>query len=92
MGQKRIRAVVDGYVQGVGYRWFTVRAANRLGIYGWVRNNYDGSVETVAEGPVEAVNEFILELKKGPMSAVVKNVILSEDEPQGGFDSFDIKF
>ena len=45
------RVVVEGYVQGVGYREFTRRAALRLGVAGWVRNRSDGAVEALIRGP-----------------------------------------
>ena len=45
------RVLVDGSVQGVGYREFTRRAALRLGVSGWVRNRYDGAVEALIRGP-----------------------------------------
>ena len=50
---RRIR--VYGRVQGVGFRWYTVREANRLGLAGWIRNRRDGSVEIHAEGEENAV-------------------------------------
>ncbi len=45
------RVVVEGYVQGVGYREFTRRMALRLGVSGWVRNRSDGAVEALVRGP-----------------------------------------
>ena len=45
------RVLVDGHVQGVGYREFTRRAALKLGVSGWVRNRYDGAVEALIRGP-----------------------------------------
>ena len=46
----RVHAVVAGLVQGVGFRYFTVMTAGKLGLGGWVRNCYDGSVEVEAQG------------------------------------------
>lgn len=86
--KKRIRAIVSGHVQGVGFRWFTVRAAQNRGITGWVRNNPDGTVETVAEGDADSIREFIEELHRGPMSASVSNVDYHDEEPTGEFFSF----
>ncbi len=92
MSEKRIRIVIEGYVQGVGFRWFTVRTARRLGINGWVRNNPDGTVEAVAEGDADSIREFIGALRQGPMSAVVKDVRWEDDEPTGEFTSFDVEY
>lgn len=91
MSEKRIRAIVEGYVQGVGFRWYTVRSARNLGLTGWVRNNPDGTVETVAEGDSDSIREFIGALRKGPMSARVEDVSWKEEEPTGEFGSFGLK-
>ncbi len=92
MAKKRIRVTVEGHVQGVGFRWFTVRAARNLGLVGWVRNNADGSVEAVAEGDSESIREFIGELRRGPMSAVVRDVRWIEESPVGEFSSFGLEY
>jgi len=89
---KRIRAIIAGYVQGVGFRWFTVRTAQRLGLTGWVRNNPDGTVETVAEGQSDAINQFIGEIRRGPASSTVSNVSYTEEQPTHEFGNFDVKF
>lgn len=59
-------AVIRGRVQGVGYRAFTERVAERLGIEGWVRNRRDGSVEAVFAGPEEAVTAALEACRTGP--------------------------
>jgi acylphosphatase len=68
------RILVEGAVQGVGYREFTRRAALRLGVTGWVRNRSDGAVEALICGPRTAVEALIAEMRKGPRSAVVGNL------------------
>lgn len=83
------RAVVEGRVQGVGYRFFAERAARELGVRGWVRNLPDGSVEAVAEGDDEAVATFIERLKRGPLSARIDRVEVAEATAQG-FERFEI--
>lgn len=83
------RAVVQGRVQGVGFRFFAERAARELGVRGWVRNLPDGSVEAVAEGDDEAIATFIERLKRGPLSSRVDRVEVAEAPPQG-FDGFEI--
>lgn len=76
----RARLVIAGRVQGVGYRYWLLREATRLGLRGWARNRRDGSVEAVVEGPDEAVEEAISLSRHGPPGAVVKMVEISETE------------
>src|SRR5579872_6221980 len=78
------RVVVEGYVQGVGYREFTRRAALRLGVSGWVRNRSDGAVEAFLRGSRAGVEAMIAEMRKGPRSAVVDRVrVIEHDEIHG---------
>jgi acylphosphatase len=72
------RAVVEGFVQGVGYRHFAYRAALRLGLSGWVRNRSDGTVEALLAGPPDAVEAMLAELRRGPPGARVRSVRLAE--------------
>lgn len=69
---KRIQ--VFGRVQGVGFRWFTCREAQRLGIVGWVRNLRDGSVEIHAQGPESLVDALQDWAGKGPPHARVEKL------------------
>ena len=69
------RFVVYGRVQGVGFRYFTWKEAERIGIKGTVRNCVDGSVEIVAEGNDEQLQDFYNWLKVGPRTASVKRVL-----------------
>ena len=81
MSEKRTltrRVVVEGRVQGVGYRDFTCRAAERLGVAGWVRNRRDGAVEALLAGPADAVEALIAELRRGPLGASVLSLTLVE--------------
>lgn len=66
-----IRAVVEGRVQGVGFRWFVRQEARRLGVAGWVRNLADGSVELTVAGEPTAVRRLIDHVRVGPDSAQV---------------------
>jgi acylphosphatase len=66
--------IVHGIVQGVGFRFFTMREAMRNGINGWVRNNGNGTVEIDAEGGEEGMAEFVKALGMGPESASVKSL------------------
>lgn len=69
---------VTGRVQGVGFRWWTRRTAERLGLRGTVRNARDGSVEIHAEGSGEALEEFRQRLEAGPPGARVEGVSSQE--------------
>ena len=86
---KTVHIIVTGRVQGVGFRYFTVRCANDLGICGWVRNLPDGSVETAIQGPGETVKEMIGLLKQGPGAANVSGMEIEEigsgSEEMSGF-------
>jgi acylphosphatase len=78
------RVVVEGYVQGVGYREFTRRAALRLGVAGWVRNRSDGAVEALVRGSQAAVEALIADMRVGPRFAVVDDLrVLERDETDG---------
>jgi acylphosphatase len=74
MPRQAWRLLVEGRVQGVGYRWWTMQRAQRLGLDGWVRNLADGSVEILAIGPDEAVGRLAEACRSGPSSAAVTSV------------------
>lgn len=65
---------IHGRVQGVGFRWWTRRTADRLGIAGSVRNLSDGTVEVRAAGPADAMRDFESRLHRGPPSASVERL------------------
>jgi len=68
---------VSGDVQGVGYRFFTQRAAAELGLSGWARNLYDGRVQVEVEGPRAHVEELLVRLRVGPRLASVTDVAVT---------------
>lgn len=68
------RAEIDGRVQGVWYRGWTVETAQRLGLDGWVRNRGDGSVEALFAGPEAAVKAMLDACRRGPPAAQVVEV------------------
>ena len=74
---------VTGRVQGVSFRWYAAREATRLGLTGWVRNEPDSSVRAHAEGPPEAVDEFVTWCRQGPPAAQVRDVEVSDTDPTG---------
>lgn len=81
--RRSIRAHVTGRVQGVGFRYSTQQQARRLGVTGWVRNERDGSVTVVAEGPKAAVDSMIEWLHQGPSFARVADVSVREQKSEG---------
>ncbi|MFC2129622.1 acylphosphatase [Bacteroidota bacterium] len=70
--------MVRGRVQGVGFRYSAVHMANRLGLKGYVKNLYDGSVMLEIEGPTEHVDEMIYWCKTGPGTGHVDDIELTE--------------
>jgi acylphosphatase len=70
----RVRLLVSGRVQGVGFRWFIREAARQHRLAGWVRNRPDGSVELEASGDDAAFHEFIKTIRHGPPGARVDDV------------------
>lgn len=82
-----LRIVVEGRVQGVGYRAWAVAEARRLGLKGWVRNRRDGSVEVLAAGDSPALDQFVRLLADGPRAAAVTG-LRSEPADASGQTSF----
>ncbi len=70
----RVSVTVQGRVQGVGYRQFVRRVAERLQLTGWVRNHADGGVEALLEGDESCLIEALQELRRGPTRAKVTHV------------------
>ncbi len=72
------RWVISGRVQGVGFRWFVARAAERRGVTGWARNLWDGRVEVMGQGTLSMLHDFQKELHKGPLLSSVEKVEKTE--------------
>ena len=87
----RLEAVVRGRVQGVGYRYFVIDEAYRLGLTGWVANDLDGSVRCVAEGSRRALERLVVSLRAGPPMADVDAVDETWSPVVVGFDGFRIR-
>jgi len=86
------RLLISGMVQGVGFRYFAIRAAQQLDVVGTVRNLPDGRVEVVAEGEPSAMATFKTELERGPAYARVTRVEEIEIAPTGRFARFGVEF
>ena len=79
----RVRVIVDGRVQGVGFRQSAAREAIRLALQGWIRNLPDGRVEAVYEGTRDAVDEMAAWSRRGPSWAMVTDMSVHDEEPKG---------
>jgi acylphosphatase len=88
----RAEIVVNGLVQGVGYRYFVVREAKKLELKGFTQNLYTGEVITIIEGEKAIVDEMIKKLKVGPSHASVKSCKIDWQEPKNEFTDFEVKF
>jgi acylphosphatase len=86
----RGRIIVRGRVQGVGYRYFAYSWAEKLGLNGWVRNNWDGSVESEVEGDRSAVEEYIAQMRVGPRWGHVSDAVVEYKPYEGSYTRFDI--
>ncbi|MFO7768146.1 MAG: acylphosphatase [bacterium] len=90
-GRQRLHLRLSGRVQGVGFRWFTHRAACARGLGGWVKNMPDGSVEMEVEGPPSTLQDFVENVEKGPAASRVDDLTSREMEPRGS-DDFSIEY
>lgn len=88
--EARLHAVVHGFVQGVGYRYFVLNRAREAHLRGWVRNRADGSVECVAEGPRAVLEGLLGDLREAPRPARVTEVVSDWEAPRGDVESFEV--
>lgn len=86
----RAHVWITGRVQGVAFRWETVRAAENHGVVGWVRNLPDGRVEAVFEGPREAVEAVVAWCRRGPARAQVDDLKVTWEAATGQHPRFQI--
>ena len=88
MDRARVHLFVEGLVQGVSFRYYTVEEARRLGVQGWVRNLPDGRVEAEAEGERSAVEALVAWCRRGPPAAVVEAVEVAWRAYRGDLGAF----
>ena len=88
--REALRLVIDGRVQGVGYRWFARQAGRELGLTGRVRNLPDGRVEILVAGDEEQLSRFIDRLREGPPAARVTEIEEGSLAAVPDWDGFDI--
>ena len=86
------RIIVNGVVQGVGFRYWTIRKASELGVNGYVANLPDGSVAIEAEADRSIIEAFIKEVKIGPTYASVSDLKIEWLERPQGYKDFNVKF
>ena len=80
---ERRHVVVQGFVQGVGFRFAVERAANSRGVAGWVKNRTDGAVEAVFEGERDDVAALVDLCRRGPRGAAVERVDVATESAEG---------
>jgi len=87
----RLDATVIGRVQGVGFRYFVLREAMRIGLEGWVANEGDGSVRCIAEGSRERLETLLGRMQDGPAAAIVDRVSVAWMPATGTLGSFRVR-
>lgn len=88
----RAHALISGRVQGVFFRMETKRAADGFGVYGWVRNLRDGTVEALFEGERDRVDAVLAWCKEGPPYAQVSDVKVEWEDYVGEFSAFKVRY
>ena len=85
--------LIQGRVQGVGFRWYVQREAGELDLRGWVRNTEEGEVEVVASGSAEDLAELRASMRRGPRGSRVDRLVehYLEDREAEGLNSFRIE-
>jgi len=87
----RAEIIINGLVQGVGFRYFIYRNAVNLGLTGYTENLFSGEVLTVVEGSKPLVEELYKKIIIGPSHSSVKNYNILWQEPKNEFDNFEIR-
>ena len=88
----RAHAIISGRVQGVFFRMETKKAAQRFGVFGWVRNRRDGTVEALFEGDNHQVDAIVNWCRQGPARANVSDVEVTRENYCGEYNSFKIMY
>jgi acylphosphatase len=83
----RLRVLISGRVQGVGFRYFAQRHGAKLGLSGLVRNAASGDVEVLAEGPRDVLHDLINLLREGPRLAFIAHIAVEWSAPRGDLPS-----
>jgi acylphosphatase len=89
--KKNIELIVEGRVQGVGFRNFAYNRALKYNINGYVKNTFDGNVEIICTGESNDIDKFIAEIRKGPSFSFISNIKINET-PENDFKEFEIRY
>lgn len=89
---EELHAYVYGQVQGVGFRYFVIQKAQALGLRGYARNESDGSVEVLAQGPRPALERLLALLRQGPSAAYVRDVRVTWNTPGEYMSGFHVRW
>ena len=89
---QELHAYVNGWVQGVGYRYFVVNNALALGLRGYVRNVSDGSVEVLAQGTRPKLERLLTFLQRGPAAAEVNAISTHWGQPTEHLSGFHVRW
>jgi len=89
---EQFKALIHGRVQGVGYRFFTERWANDLGITGYAKNLYNGDVEVLAQGDKPRLEAYLAKLREGPRASRVTDIEIEWQPISEHYPNFDIRF
>ncbi len=89
---KRAKIIVNGLVQGVGFRYFVMRHADNLNLKGYTQNLFTGEVLTEVEGELGLINELIKQLKNGPMKSHVVNCTVEWSKHKNEFTKFEVRY
>jgi acylphosphatase len=87
----RLHVVVEGHVQGVGFRYYVTEKADLLDVNGWVRNTTSGDVEVVAEGQRKVLEDLLAYLQRGPRGAYITNLKSDWEPATGEFSRFEVR-
>lgn len=87
----RVHVLIQGRVQGVGFRFSTSHQAQNRGLTGWVRNCSDGSVEAEFQGAPEVVEDMIAWCRRGPSTASVTSVNIESQDDVTGEEGFRVR-
>ncbi len=89
---KRATLRYEGRVQGVGFRYTTLQLARQLAVAGTVQNCADGSVKVVAEGPEEALDRLVLEIRSSHLGRFIRAESRQDSCATGEFEDFDVRY
>jgi acylphosphatase len=92
MAKKCLHLKIFGEVQGVGFRYYAREKAEELNLTGWIRNNFDGTVECEICGEQDSLEKFLKWANKGPSWAKVEKVEVKWNECRNDFSHFEIRY